>query len=98
MISQIPVDWLWGLALIAVLLSLAVLPTFIAIVRGADELMLIILVNALCATVLGWPVALIMAIKWPPKHPRPPQGRILPSSQPQSTPYDQTTGPPHTPI
>ncbi|GAA2127166.1 superinfection immunity protein [Actinomadura napierensis] len=64
--------WIWGLTIITVFMALAVLPTFIALVRGADEILLIMLVNALCcATVIGWPIALIMAIKWPRKHPRP---------------------------
>lgn len=64
--------WIWGLAIITAFVALAVLPTFIALVRGADEILLIMLVNALCcATVIGWPIALVMAIKWPRKHPRP---------------------------
>ncbi|MEV5831554.1 superinfection immunity protein [Spirillospora sp. NPDC052242] len=72
MITDIKPDWLWGLALIAVLVFLAVLPTLIAIHRGVDELMLFVLVNVLCCTtVLGWPVAMYMAITWPRKHPRP---------------------------
>jgi hypothetical protein len=54
------------LLLIGGLVVLAVLPTLIALVRGADELMLIVLVNVLgCAIVFGWPIALVMAIKWP---------------------------------
>ncbi|GLZ16366.1 hypothetical protein Acsp04_66010 [Actinomadura sp. NBRC 104425] len=41
-------DWLWGRA------PIDALPVLIAIVRGADKLMLVNLVNALCcATVLG---------------------------------------------
>ncbi|OLT31872.1 hypothetical protein BJF79_08745 [Actinomadura sp. CNU-125] len=74
MTTGINPDWLLGLALITTLVFLAVLPTLIAVLRGADELMLIVLVNALCcATVLGWPLAVIMAIKWPRKYPRPPR-------------------------
>ncbi|TDD71112.1 superinfection immunity protein [Actinomadura rubrisoli] len=61
---------LW-LILIGILVSVAVLPTFIAIARGADDIGFIILTNALCcATVLGWPIALVAAIKWPRRHPR----------------------------
>ncbi|MFI0350971.1 superinfection immunity protein [Actinomadura sp. 9N407] len=57
---------LFWLLLIGGLIVLAVLPTLIALARGADEIMLIVLVNVLgCAIVLGWPVALLMAIKWP---------------------------------
>ncbi|MFD0690959.1 superinfection immunity protein [Actinomadura fibrosa] len=76
--------WLFGLTVIGMLLILAVLPTLIAIARGADELMLIILVNVLaCATVIGWPVALIMAMTWPRRYPRPGRGRSSPSARPQ---------------
>ena len=65
-------DDIWTLTIITVFVVLAVLPTFLALVRGADEILLIMLVNALCcATVIGWPLALIMAIKWPRKYPRP---------------------------
>ncbi|QKG20119.1 superinfection immunity protein [Actinomadura verrucosospora] len=71
MATEIPPDWYWGPILMA-FIGLATLPTFIALVRGADEILLIMLVNALCcATVIGWPLALIMAIKWPRKYPRP---------------------------
>lgn len=74
MITEIRPDWLWGLALLAVLVSLVTLPTLIAIHRGVDELMLFVLVNVLCFTiVLGWPIALYMAFTWPRKHPRPPR-------------------------
>ncbi|MDL4770713.1 superinfection immunity protein [Actinomadura xylanilytica] len=76
------------LLLVGALVGIAVLPTFIAIVRGVDEIMLIILFNVLaCATVLGWPIALVMAIKWPrrrdyetppPRHPRPPRIQSTP--------------------
>ncbi|WP_192808601.1 superinfection immunity protein [Actinomadura montaniterrae] len=69
-------DDIWALTIVTVFVVLAVLPTFIALIRGADEILLIMLVNALCcATVIGWPIALVMAIKWPRKnlHPtRPP--------------------------
>jgi hypothetical protein len=54
------------LMLVAVLVGLAVLPTFIAIARQADDIMLIIVFNILgCATVFGWVIALVMAIRWP---------------------------------
>ncbi|MFB4298485.1 superinfection immunity protein [Actinomadura sp. NTSP31] len=72
MTNSLLAGWIWGLAIITAFIVLAVLPTFIALVRGADEILLIMLVNALCcATVIGWPLALIMAIKWPRKYPRP---------------------------
>ena len=54
------------LSLIALLIGWAVLPTIIAVARQADEIMLIVLVNVLgCATVFGWPIALVMAMRWP---------------------------------
>ncbi|WP_160573463.1 superinfection immunity protein [Actinomadura physcomitrii] len=72
MSDEFLVDAIWTLTIVTVFVVLAVLPTFIALVRGADEILLIMLVNALCcATVIGWPIALIMALKWPRKHPRP---------------------------
>jgi len=62
-ITSHPLFWL---LLIAGLATLAVLPTLIALARGANDLMLIVLVNVLgCALVLGWPVALVMALRWP---------------------------------
>ncbi len=68
-----PGSVLW-LALIAVLVLLAVLPTLIAIARDVDDLGFIVVLNVLCcATVLGWPVALITALRWPPR--RRPQRR-----------------------
>jgi hypothetical protein len=58
------------LVLIGLLLFLAVLPTLIAIVRGADDIGYLVLVNVICcATVLGWPIALIAAIRWPRRQP-----------------------------
>ncbi|GAA0241357.1 hypothetical protein GCM10009527_042450 [Actinomadura nitritigenes] len=73
MLREIPPDWYW-LPILAVFVGLAVLPTFIALVRGADELLLIMLVNTLCcASIIYWPFALYMAITWPRKHPRPPK-------------------------
>ncbi|MFD0900120.1 superinfection immunity protein [Actinomadura sediminis] len=72
MISQIPSDWIFGLGLITVLVVLAVLPTFIALARGADDLAYIVLLNVLfCATVIGWPIALYFAIRWPRRSPQP---------------------------
>ncbi|MFD0857257.1 hypothetical protein ACFQ07_33950 [Actinomadura adrarensis] len=57
---------LFWLLLIGGLAFLAVLPTLIALARGADEIALIMLFNALaCATIFGWPLALWMAIRWP---------------------------------
>ncbi|WP_433234877.1 superinfection immunity protein [Actinomadura nitritigenes] len=77
-------DDLWTLTIVTVFVVLAVLPTLIALIRGADEILLIMLVNALCcATVIGWPAALVMAIKWPRKHPRPAQPRHVQSSLPR---------------
>ncbi|URN07669.1 hypothetical protein LUW74_32815 [Actinomadura madurae] len=60
---------LW-LALIGLLVFLAVLPTLIAVIRGADDIGYLVLVNVICcATVLGWAIALIAAIRWPRRHP-----------------------------
>lgn len=62
-----PFFWL---ALIGLLAILAVLPTLIALARGADDIGYLILVNVLCcATVFGWPIALIAAIAWPRRDP-----------------------------
>ncbi|NKZ03278.1 superinfection immunity protein [Actinomadura latina] len=58
------------LALLGLLAILAVLPTLIALARGADDIGYLILVNVICcATVFGWPIALIAAIAWPRRHP-----------------------------
>ncbi|MDL4813191.1 superinfection immunity protein [Actinomadura opuntiae] len=87
MSDQILAGWIWGLTILTVFVVLAVLPTVIAIIRGADEILLIMLVNALCcATVIGWPIALIMAIKWPRKHPRP---NRAPHARRPSPPYER---------
>ena len=76
MITEIPPDWLLGLGLIAALAVLAVLPTFIALVRGADDLPYIVLLNVLfCVTVIGWPIAVVLAMRWPRRHPRPSRRR-----------------------
>ncbi|MFG2015623.1 superinfection immunity protein [Actinomadura geliboluensis] len=65
------------LALIGILAILAVLPTLIALARGADDIGYIILVNLICAaTVFGWPIALIAAIAWPRRHPRGPRSPL----------------------
>ncbi|QFG22890.1 superinfection immunity protein [Actinomadura sp. WMMB 499] len=72
MITEIPSDWIFGLGLVAAFVVLAVLPTFIAIARGADDLPYIVLLNVLFgATVIGWPIALVLAIRWPRRYPRP---------------------------
>ncbi|MEU8344786.1 superinfection immunity protein [Spirillospora sp. NPDC048832] len=66
-IMNSPFFWL---ALIGLLAILAVLPTLIALARGADDIGYLILVNVICcATVFGWPIALIAAIAWPRRHP-----------------------------
>ncbi|URM97400.1 DUF4175 domain-containing protein [Actinomadura madurae] len=65
-IQNSPLFWL---ALIGLLVFLAVLPTLIAVIRGADDIGYLVLVNVICATVLGWPIALIAAIRWPRRHP-----------------------------
>jgi hypothetical protein len=81
MSNGLSADDIWALTIVTVFMVLAVLPTFIALIRGADEILLIMLVNALCcATVIGWPIALVMAIKWPRKHPRP--GSAPPANRP----------------
>ncbi|MER6808129.1 superinfection immunity protein [Spirillospora sp. NPDC000708] len=80
-------DDIWTLTVVTVFVVLAVLPTFIALVRGADEILLIMLVNALCcATVIGWPIALVMAIKWPRKHRHPTPSPHVRSSPPRTQP------------
>lgn len=62
-----PFFWLATIGLLAIL---AVLPTLIALARGADDIGYLILVNVICcATVFGWPIALIAAITWPRRHP-----------------------------
>ncbi|TMR29885.1 hypothetical protein [Actinomadura geliboluensis] len=54
------------LGLIALPAFLAVLPTLIALVRGADDIGYIILINAICCAIgFAWPIALIAAITWP---------------------------------
>ncbi|WUH97691.1 superinfection immunity protein [Spirillospora sp. NBC_00431] len=54
------------LALIGLLAFLAVLPTLVALARGVDDIAIIMLFNAICCTtVFGWPIALILAIRWP---------------------------------
>lgn len=62
------------LGLIALLVVLAVLPTLIALIRGADDMSYIVLLNLICCvTVFGWPIALIAAIRWPRRYPEAPQ-------------------------
>ncbi|MEU5882853.1 superinfection immunity protein [Spirillospora sp. NPDC047279] len=66
MIEQISSSPFFWLALVAFVAFIAVLPTLIALARGADEIMLIVLVNVLgCAVVFGWFIAMYMAIRWP---------------------------------
>ncbi|WP_119730062.1 superinfection immunity protein [Thermomonospora amylolytica] len=77
--------WFW-LLIIGSLATLAILPTLIAIIRKADSLSTIILINTLgCATIFGWPAALVLALTMPrrdelldPPYPRYgyPQGEI----------------------
>jgi hypothetical protein len=87
MFNGLLADDIWALTIVTVFVVLAVLPTFIALIRGADEILLIMLVNALCcATVIGWPIALVMAIKWPRKHPRPTRPPHVHSSPPRTQP------------
>ncbi|NEA29487.1 superinfection immunity protein [Actinomadura bangladeshensis] len=75
--------WLAAMGLLAIL---AVLPTLIALARGADDIGYLILVNVICcATVFGWPIALVAAIAWPRRNPRP-----------RRTPYQRPLAPlPH---
>ncbi|GAA4238098.1 hypothetical protein GCM10022254_52620 [Actinomadura meridiana] len=59
-------------ALIGLLAFLAALPTLIALARGVDDITIIMLFNAICcATVIAWPVALILAMRWPRREPVP---------------------------
>ena len=61
------------LGLIGLLAFLAVLPTLIALIRGADDIGYIILINVICcATVLAWPIAVFAAMRWPACHSLPP--------------------------
>ncbi|TDE29988.1 superinfection immunity protein [Actinomadura sp. 6K520] len=72
MMTAIQGNELFLLALIGFLVLLAVLPTLIAIVRGVEEIGYIVLVNVICCmTVFGWPIALIAAIRWPRRYPKP---------------------------
>ncbi|GAA1574489.1 hypothetical protein GCM10009678_66500 [Actinomadura kijaniata] len=75
--------WL-ALLLVALAVLVALLPTLIAIIRGAEEISLILLFNVIgCVTFLGWPVALMLAIRAPRRRdllsslppPPPPPGR-----------------------
>ncbi|MFF0520709.1 superinfection immunity protein [Actinomadura nitritigenes] len=85
MLREVPADWYW-IPILMLFIGLAVLPTFIALIRGADELLLIMLVNTLCcASIIYWPFALYMAITWPRKYPRPPKA---PSPQRPPTPRE----------
>ncbi len=80
--TAIPDNPFFWLALIGVLAILAVLPTLIALARGADDIGYIILVNVICcATVFGWPIALIAAIAWPRRRPRGPRSSAAPPHQ-----------------
>lgn len=80
------------LAMIGLLGFLAVLPTLIALVRGVDDIAIVILFNVICCTtVFGWPIALILAIRWPrrdPHRPWSPEHRppVLLADQPWSRP------------
>lgn len=57
--------WFW-LLIIGGLATLAVLPTLIAIIRRVDSISTIILINTLgCATFVGWPAALALALTMP---------------------------------
>ncbi|MFE9107011.1 superinfection immunity protein [Actinomadura geliboluensis] len=103
--TAIPDNPFFWLALIGILAILAVLPTLIALARGADDIGYIILVNVICAaTVFGWPIALIATIAWPRRHPRGPavlrRQRISPGATPASkgrmrdvTNADEPSGP-----
>ena len=71
------------LGLIGLLAFLAVLPTLIALIRGADDIGYIILINVICcATVFGWPIAVLAAMRWSTSHPRPPSSSQKPGSRP----------------
>lgn len=71
------------LGLIGLLALLAVLPTLIALIRGADDIGYIILINVICcATVFGWPIAVIAAMRWPSRHPRRPGASQQPGPLP----------------
>lgn len=71
------------LGLIGLLAFLTVLPTLIALIRGADDIGYIILINMICcATVFGWPIAVFAAMRWPTSDPRSPGSSKEPGSRP----------------
>ncbi|SNS76717.1 hypothetical protein SAMN06265355_12860 [Actinomadura mexicana] len=71
------------LGLVGLLAFLAVLPTLIALIRGADDIGYIILSNLICcATVLAWPIAVFAAMRWPANHSRPPSTARKPGFRP----------------
>ncbi|GAA1801718.1 hypothetical protein [Actinomadura chokoriensis] len=80
------------LAMIGLLAFLAVLPTLIALARGVDDIAIVILFNVICCTTaFGWPIALILAIRWPRRDPHRPwrlerHPPILPADQYWSRP------------
>jgi hypothetical protein len=69
--AVLPNSIFFWLGLIALLAFLAVLPTLIAIIRGADDIGYIILINTICCAIgFAWPIALYAAIAWPRRDPR----------------------------
>lgn len=63
-------SYFFWIALILVLLSLYILPSVIAIIRGVEGLGWIIVINLL-PTGVGWPAALIGALMLPRRQPPP---------------------------
>jgi hypothetical protein len=64
------VAWFYTLLIINGLLVLALLPTIIAVLRGAGGIWEMFVLNVLCAlTGIGWIIALGFAFVWP-KRPR----------------------------
>ncbi|MFA1546133.1 hypothetical protein [Actinomadura chokoriensis] len=76
---------LFWLGLIVLLAFLAVLPTLIALIRGADDIGYIILINVICCTTgFGWPIAVIAAMRWPSRYARRPGSSRQPGPMPPS--------------
>lgn len=76
--------WFW--VLVAVLAcAVYALPTIIAVIRGAEGLALVLVVNLIGgAVVVGWPAALILAAGLPRRAPPP---WVPPARQPDPRPW-----------
>ncbi|MBA9002840.1 superinfection immunity protein [Thermomonospora cellulosilytica] len=69
MITYGPAFWFWFLVIVGAI-AFAALPTIIAMLRRTGDLTTIIAFNIIgCATLVGWPVALVLACIWPKQAP-----------------------------